>query len=163
MKPCVLNQLDVINHQCMIIVYISARCIVCWDCVLVSCRTYMMENAIETRYDVTLNSFGEWHFCTIWVYCNDFESNLSDRHWNKSPCCTVLKNMCVQFHHYHMQNFKQKLMFPTKFVSNHGIKYTEDSMSKLMQLFCDKDSPVDSQLYENMCLKIEYFRNFLTN
>ena len=38
-----------------------------------------------------------------------------------------------------------------------------DNKSNLMQLFCDKDSPVYSQLYESMCLQVEYYQNILTN
>ena len=33
--------------------------------------------------------------------------------------------------------------------------------SNIMQLFCNKDSPVHSQLYENMCLQVEYYQKQL--
>ena len=36
-------------------------------------------------------------------------------------------------------------------------------MSNLVQLFCDNDSPVHSQLYENMCLQVEYIPKYPDN
>ena len=56
-----VEQFNVINHQCVIILYTTAICLVYLDCVLVSCPTYMyiMENTLKTRYDVTFSSFME--------------------------------------------------------------------------------------------------------
>ena len=62
---------------------------------------------------------------------NHVESiNLSESHLNKSPSCTVLKSMRLQFDHYQAQNFKQKLMLLTNFVSNRQ-KHTEDRFGTL--------------------------------
>ena len=36
-------------------------------------------------------------------------------------------------------------------------------MSNLMQLFCDKDSPVHLQLYEIMRLQVEHYQEIVTN
>ena len=123
MKPCVLNQLNVINCHCTIVLYITATCVVSVDCVLASCHTYIMQNTIKTRYDLTFNSFMEWHFCTISVYYNNFESNLSESHRSKSPCCVVLKNMSQITHHYHKQIYEQKRTFSIKFFNNQQETY----------------------------------------
>ena len=56
---CVLNQLNIVNCQCLVFVHITAICIVCIDCVLVSCHIYIMETRYKTRYDVTVNNFME--------------------------------------------------------------------------------------------------------
>ena len=113
---------------------------VCLDCLLVSCYTYIC--IIETPhkikvYDVTFNSFIQWDFCAICMHCDNFKPHLSESQWNKSPCCTVLKNMCLQFRHYHTQNFEQKLMFLTGFVNNrqetHIRQYLEPYATNLYQ------------------------------
>ena len=51
-------------------------------------------------------------------------------------------------------------MFLTNFVSNWP-KTSKRQCVKFMQLFCDKDSPVDPQLYDNMCVQVEYYQNIL--
>ena len=43
MKPCVLNQLNVINFHCLVIAYTTVSAVVCLNRVLVSCHTYIME------------------------------------------------------------------------------------------------------------------------
>ena len=67
------------------------------------------------------------------------------------------ENMCVQFHHYHTQNFEQKLMLLTKFVKKRQKTYI--TKSNLMQVFCNEHSPIHSKLSENVsanCVLLKY-------
>ena len=91
MKPCVLNQLNVISYL----------------------ATHIMDNAIKTRYFVTFNNFMEWHFCGICVYYNNLKPNLWESHWSIGSFCTALKDLCLQFVHYHTHNDEQKVMLLT--------------------------------------------------
>ena len=59
------------------------------------------------------------------------------------------------------ERWRTKLMFLTKFVTNGKKKHAEDNKSNLMQLFCAQDSPVHSQLYENVCLQVEKLLKYL--
>ena len=80
MKPWVLKQLNVINRQCLVIVYTTVYAVVCLDFVLVSCHTYIMEKHHKTRYDVTFISFMEQDFCAIYVYYTNLKPNVSESH-----------------------------------------------------------------------------------
>ena len=86
----------------------------CLDCLLSSCHTYIMKkrhkNKVAMLWPLTASCM-EWHFCAICVYYNNIKTKLSKSQWSRSPCCTVLKNMCLQFHHNHTQNDEKILMF----------------------------------------------------
>ena len=64
MNPCVLNQLNIINRQCMVFVYIAAM----------SCHTYIMENAIKP--DMMRPLTASWNDIFVQFVCITIISNL---------------------------------------------------------------------------------------